>query len=133
MTWNEQFTAWLKSLVRFSVRVIIFDFDETAGRFSARMFTPTHEYGLSATSTYLGCVVSERTPRPGESWTRGNDLADGPFGEETWLRILTDIVAYELQPIVESRDEVECSHVDHDCPAEDPQCMCKRYECEDGL
>ena len=45
---------------------------------------------------YLGCQVTARKMRPGEDWTRGNDLADGPFTEETWLTILRTIVNYEL-------------------------------------
>jgi hypothetical protein len=44
---------------------------------------------------YLGCVASRRASRPGEEHTRGNDLADGPLNEETWLAILSDIVHYE--------------------------------------
>lgn len=45
---------------------------------------------------YLGCVVTARKMRAGEDWNRGNDLADGPFNEETWKRILATIVNYEL-------------------------------------
>jgi hypothetical protein len=45
---------------------------------------------------YLGCQVSARKMRPGEDWTRGNDLADGKFNEETWNSIIASIVRYEL-------------------------------------
>lgn len=45
---------------------------------------------------YLGCIASSRKPRAGEKHTRGNDLADGPLTEETWRRILADIVSYEM-------------------------------------
>lgn len=45
---------------------------------------------------YLGCTSSSRKPRAGEDWRRGNDLADGPLTEETWHRILGDIVSYEM-------------------------------------
>jgi len=45
---------------------------------------------------YLGCQVSARKARAGEDWLRGNDLADGPFTEATWLRILKTIINYEL-------------------------------------
>jgi hypothetical protein len=48
---------------------------------------------------YLGCISTSRKPRAGEDWHRGNDLADGPFGFETWHKILRDIVAYELVKI----------------------------------
>ena len=46
--------------------------------------------------TYLGCVASAREPRRGETHLRCSDLADGKFSLETWMRILTDIVAYEM-------------------------------------
>lgn len=51
---------------------------------------------------YLGCVTQSRKYRPGETWFRGNDLADGPFNEETWRRILADIISYELQDVVKT-------------------------------
>jgi len=58
------------------------------------------EMGLGKfVKTYLGAVASSRTPRAGEDWTRGNDLADGEFCKETWVRILSDIVGYELVKI----------------------------------
>ena len=50
---------------------------------------------------YLGCQVSSRKIRPGEDWTRGNDLADGPFIIETWFKILSSIVSYELVKLSE--------------------------------
>lgn len=45
---------------------------------------------------YLGCGASTRKYRAGENWLRGNDLPDGPFTRETWDRIISRIVAYEL-------------------------------------
>ena len=48
---------------------------------------------------YLGCQVSARKTRPGEDWIRGNDLADGPFTKETWNKILSRIVNYELREL----------------------------------
>jgi hypothetical protein len=46
---------------------------------------------------YLGCVATALEPREGETWRRGNDLADGDYSVETWTKILSDIVAYELR------------------------------------
>lgn len=45
---------------------------------------------------YLGCTMSARAPEFGEYWTRGGDLADGPYTKETWYEIMSDIVACEL-------------------------------------
>lgn len=66
---------------------------------------------------YLGCIASQRMPRAGETWTRGNDLFDGPFCHETWTRILGDIVSYELVSAVKDFEggntggEPKCSPV----------------------
>ena len=70
-------------------------------RFKFNIYTEVHCYRISALDRsedkgYLGCTVSTRKPRAGEDWTRGNDLADGPFTKETWQKIKNDIVAYEL-------------------------------------
>jgi hypothetical protein len=45
---------------------------------------------------YLGCIAVNRKARAGEEWERGSDLADGPLTEETWRKILSDIVSYEM-------------------------------------
>ena len=63
------------------------------------LYTDGHRYSIKAKKTYLGCIASSRKMRPGEDWVRGNDLADGEFCRETWIRILEDIVAYELKSI----------------------------------
>jgi hypothetical protein len=71
-----------------------------------RLYTETNCYAIVAKdrgdpvgelkNAYLGCIASTRKPRAGEDWTRGNDLPDGPFSEETWRKILGAIVGYEL-------------------------------------
>jgi hypothetical protein len=50
----------------------------------------------SSDDGYLGCQVTARKMRAGEDWDRGNDLADGSFDKETWNRILSTIINYEL-------------------------------------
>ena len=75
----------------------LWEFDEDRTR--VKLYTNGHVYAISASPTYLGCIASTRKPRPGETWTRGNDLADGSFGKEIWDRILRDIVGYELMTI----------------------------------
>lgn len=47
----------------------------------------------------LSCGAQSRKFRTGETWTRGNDLADGDFSEETWNRILCSIVKYETEEV----------------------------------
>lgn len=70
-------------------------------KFRFNIYTETHRYRINAYDRskdegYLGCTSSTRKPLAGEDHTRGNDLADGPFNRETWEKIKSDIVAYEL-------------------------------------
>lgn len=87
-----------------------------------KLFTETNDYAIVAyapTKTYkgyLGAMGGTRKPRAGEDWTRGNDLADGEFSEQTWIKILHDIIGYELvkiqRPIsllYEEKQNVRCS------------------------
>ena len=55
-----------------------------------------HVGDLKLSQLYLGAAATSRRPRTGESWHRGNDLADGKFSFGLWNKILADIVAYEL-------------------------------------
>lgn len=68
--------------------------------YEIRLYTNDHVYCISANvtnqKTYLGCIASERKPRAGENWTRGNDLSDGDLSIETWNNIKNDIIKYEL-------------------------------------
>jgi hypothetical protein len=73
--------------------------------YNLRLYTERHIYHIIVRpnrdhgKSYLGCTVSTRKPRAGETHTRGNDLADGEFTDETWHKILADIVSYELVPL----------------------------------
>ena len=48
---------------------------------------------------YLGCILNKRKPDVGEWWTRGSDLADGDFNENTWNLIISNIIASEVLPL----------------------------------
>ncbi len=81
--------------------------DDFAGGKRLTIFTEKHSYGIALfppaphrENGYMGCIASCRAPYPGEDWTRGNDLPDGPYSDETWHSILAGIIAYELLPIV---------------------------------
>lgn len=107
----EDFKSWIGNIGKFSrspKNIEIVD-DEGEGdgkgnweqRFRVRIYTNTKRYGIIAVERskdkgYLGCTASSRMPRAGETWTRGNDLADGPLTKKTWHAILGDIVSYEM-------------------------------------
>lgn len=76
--------------------------------FAIRIYTSKHKYQISARNgTYLGCTASTRMSRPGEDWTRGNDLPDGEFSEETLARIFRSIVFYEAKEVVKGVKRME--------------------------
>lgn len=110
MSKMDMLDQWLKNLVRRS-RVELFikvtceegEGGEKGYSIRKRIHFYTNDYVYSITAHdrskdegYLGCTASTRKPRAGEDWTRGNDLADGKFNEETWHKILADIIWYEI-------------------------------------
>lgn len=106
----EDFKLWLGNIGKFSrtPRNIEVVTDEGEGygngvwseRYTVRIYTDNNCYAITARdsndSNYLGCTASNRKPRAGETWTRGNDLADGKLTKKTWHAILGDIVSYEM-------------------------------------
>ncbi len=76
--------------------------DEKNEKVHLMFYTNDHSYSIIAKSSYLGCIGSSRKSRTGENWTRGNDLPDGLFCYETWIKILKGIIGYELVKIQRS-------------------------------
>ncbi len=75
---------------------------EHSGNFYLRTRFATYSVTLRAPdangpSGYLGCVATLNNPYPGETWRRGRDLADGDYTDTTWMKIVTDIAAFELE------------------------------------
>ena len=116
-TWRSQFKEWLKEIIPWGQieNYVQFEGDypkdwklkkesinvnkERAydeNRIGVRIFTKDNIYQIGAKETYLGCIVSRRKPRAGESWTRGSDLPDGKFKRETWESIKNAIVRFEF-------------------------------------
>lgn len=76
---------------------------------SLSLFTDQHEYKVSAhprtkSHSYLGCIVYNRAPQPGEYHIRSSDLADGRLTRETWEKIKSDIISTELLPVFAADD-----------------------------
>ena len=65
--------------------------------YSIRAFLPSNDND----GGYLCCEYDARKPLPGETWTRGGDLFDGSLNEETWNKIMQDILSVELAEGVE--------------------------------
>jgi len=107
----EDFDKWLKELV-YPKEVedfieVIYDGGQSQddGTYEIKkevgFYTDNHKYFIVAVEKemkkgYIRCVVNARKSRAGETWTRGNDLADGPFTRKTLERIKNRIIAYEL-------------------------------------
>lgn len=70
-----------------------------------KLWTATNMYTVSCSlhpdnpQGYMGAFARSRKSRTGETWTRGNDLPDGKYTEETWQNILHAIVRYEVEEI----------------------------------
>ena len=113
----ENFKTWLRHIGKFASSNNIErtrDEGQADGdggyefKYGVRIYTDNNSYSITARETsgnrgYLGCIASARKPRAGETWTRGNDLADGPLTKATWHKILADIVSYELVQVHKSR------------------------------
>lgn len=100
---------WLKSIAPYGNvdhSMLIF-YDEDDHRVSVNFYTSDNKYNISTRRPhvvdnkmdhgYLGCTVSDRKPRPGEDWTRGSDLPDGPYSDSTWKNIVNRIIKYEMK------------------------------------
>ena len=69
------------------------------GQVRIEFYTENNKYTLDSNidGSYLGCGVSSRRMRPGESWFRGRDLPDGKLTKKTWRKIKNAIIQYELK------------------------------------
>ena len=77
-------------------------YKEKENTFKIKLWTSNYQYSIVAIPTklnkisYLGCTMSTRISRVGENWDRGSDLADGEFSEETFNKIIYDIISCEI-------------------------------------
>lgn len=108
----SELKSWLEEMRRINIEDYMIVRREN-DMIRIRFYTDSHQYAIVARlpnrggdkyrgpddKGYLGCYASCRKPRAGENWTRGNDLADGPYTRETWQRVMSDILAYELVKI----------------------------------
>ena len=100
MTNIETFISWVREDFYPTTGSIVKE-QESSDVVRLTIYTATNCYRIIAkeTDNYLACGGSSRKPRPGEDWTRGNDLPDGKLTKKTWRRILCGIIRYEMQHI----------------------------------
>lgn len=109
---KKQLIEWLDD-VSFCLEGTIYELTEDLKTNSLHtyLYTDNHSYQIGASfgskDGYLGCIASCRKPRAGESHTRGNDLPDGKFNDDTWKSILRGIVRYELVEIFVAPEAME--------------------------
>jgi len=116
--------SWLERFNHFAPVVSHIQISRNAGystsdgpeyRRTFKIYTDTNCYTINAIErrdhSYLGCIASCRTPRAGEDWNRGRDLADGELSRETWRRILGDIVSYEMVRVHSKADALKAAEI----------------------
>jgi hypothetical protein len=108
MPWMQEVTRW-REVGNFVEIAVVYE-STTHCQLRFTFYTDRHKYYIRVGDSssgkpcgYLGCVADTRKPRAGENHTRGNDLADGPFTQETWNRIKDDILSYEFVKIAKSK------------------------------
>ena len=128
-SFRAQLVEWLGEIVpygqidkytrktREGIETSPYNTDRHANHVNYIFCTAEHRYAISATPTYLGCIASATRQRPGENWTRGNDLPDGPFCRETWESIKNRIIGFEMVKL----DPVHVSRGVPDGPLADPK------------
>jgi hypothetical protein len=96
-SFRAQLVEWLKEIIPYNrLDDYVLQIETNPDHINYTIYTATHSYSISAKPTYLGCIASATFCRPGEDWTRGNDLPDGKFCRETWENIKDAIIRYEL-------------------------------------
>jgi len=96
---GKQLVEWLRAY-KYSYGKRVHVVVNTEDEIRLRIYTARNCYGIHAHIVrpdyiYFACEASTRAPRPGEDWTRGNDLPDGQFSQELLHEIMGSIVFYE--------------------------------------
>ena len=99
---GQQLVEWLRAYKFFNPTKVYVVTNEP-DVFRIQLYTQGHCYFFVVKDDYLGCMASTRKPRPGEGWTRGNDLPDGKFSLATLREIMGAIVFYEAVAVVKTK------------------------------
>lgn len=93
---------------------IIVKYNDTGCKFY--WYTDKHEYSIVYinASAYLLGAFTNRYMRAGETWHRGNDLADGPANQKTLNSIIKDFISNELCTISpEVKNEIDINGINN--------------------
>ncbi|GAG17340.1 unnamed protein product, partial [marine sediment metagenome] len=104
---GKRIVKWLQRFKYFSgnrVHVV----ENTKDTLRLNIYTGLHCHSIYANgpSDYLSGGASTRMPRPGESWSRGNDLPDGNISKDTLYGILGSIVFYEARKVAKDVERI---------------------------
>lgn len=101
------FKEWLSSIARYGNvnSVFLIKKHKNGGEYSCLFFTNEYQYTIRVRVPidmgndlgYVGCGVSTRKTRVGETWSRGMDLPDGKYTKDTFSKIEKSIIRYELK------------------------------------
>lgn len=102
-----KFYQWMQTIIWNNGKSVIYsiqNIDSTEERLKVFIYTHCSQYVIYLRKPikdegYIGCGVTNRMERPGETWKRGRDLPDGKYNEETFRKIVNAIVAYELKSV----------------------------------
>jgi hypothetical protein len=90
----KDLVSWVRSMRHGRDKALVLDHGDAV---RLRWYTDTQNLSLyvvppstAKPDGYMGGSVQHRAPYPGETWTRGADLADGPYAFETWCQFLAD-------------------------------------------
>ena len=109
---GKRIVKWLRRFSYFSGKRVHVA-KNTKDTLRLNIYTGLHCYSIytNGPGNYLGAGASTRMPRPGEDWSRGNDLPDGKISKDVLYGILGSIVFYEAREVVKDMeykaDEVE--------------------------
>lgn len=109
----DKLKEWIKEIVPYTMQkedYIVENKAETRSmsddknyeiEYKAVFYTNKSKYYIYAAESgdghdYLGAGSSLRKPYPGEDWTRGHDLPDGPLDRKTWESIKNAIIKDEM-------------------------------------
>jgi len=97
---DELLKGWISNFPQEKLKITKEEDRHDSPTYKIHFYTDKHAYHISAVvGHYLGCILINRAPWPGEDHTRGSDFPDGKYQDSTWLRIVHKILSHEMLKI----------------------------------